>query len=382
MRLFTYLIIALYFLTWTQEATAQGCVAIRGMSSCAGSLGGSAGIPRGEFLAGMGFRYFKSFRHYRGTEQEKYRLAEGTEVINHSYFMDLSLSYGITDRWYGNVVLPLVYNTRSSMYEHGGNPPNGLGERHQTSSQGLADVRLGVGYWLFNPEKAHHFNYALGVGMKLPTGRYDYTDTFYNQGENRDETRQAVVDQSIQPGDGGTGITLDVQGYHMLSPVVTLTANLFYLSNFQETNGVLTRSGRSEFSCPDQYGVRLGSFWNTSLSGTSAYVGGRLEGIPAEDIIGGSAGYRRPGYAVSVEPGISYNKGNYSFNLSLPVALVRNRVQSFEDKQQTRETGEYTQGDAAFADYLLNFTFFYRIGKKRTTHETITPTWIDVQEMQ
>ena len=371
MRFFTILTTLLLFSPFFHELQAQGCVAIRGMSGCGGSMGGSINLTQGEFMALTGARYFKSFRHFRGHEQETNRIEEGTQVINHSAFLDLSLSYGITDRLYANVVLPLVYNTRSSMYEHGGNPPNGLGERHSTSSQGLGDMRLSVGYWLFDHEKVHNFNYALGLGVKLPTGKYDYMDTFYNQGPDRSETREAVVDQSIQPGDGGTGITLDLQGFHSISPSFTLTTTLYYLFNWQETNGVLTRNGRSEFSVADQYAARIGLFYNPAIQGFSAYLGGRIEGIPAKDIIGGDAGYRRPGYAISVEPGVSYNKNHLSVNFTLPVALIRNRTQSYEDKERSISSGMTVHGDAAFADYLVNLTVAYRFGGNHKVKDII-----------
>lgn len=356
----------------------QGCVAIRGGSSCGTNLGGGANLMQGEFLLGAGFRYFESFRHFRGFEEEHNRIEDGTQVINDSYFLDLSLTYGITDRLYANAILPFVNHKRSSMYEHGGNPPNGLGERHTTTSSGLSDMRLGLGYWLFDPAKSHGFNYAVGLGVKLPTGKYDYTDTFYNQGENRDEDREVVVDQSIQPGDGGTGITLDVQGYQTLSPSFLLVTNFFYLFNYQETNGVLTRNGRSEFSCPDQFAAQIGTYYNTGLGGLSAYLGGRLEGVPANDLIGGSSGYRRPGYVVSVEPGLNFGTPRLAFNLSVPIALVRDRIQSYEDKVRTVERGTYTHGDAAFADYLINFSVSYRLGGgKHDMPENQSPLWID-----
>ncbi|MEQ6121938.1 transporter [Reichenbachiella sp. MALMAid0571] len=362
MRYFTTLIISLLVILGYESVLAQGCVAIRGMSSCSGNMAGGFTLSKGEFLSGAGIRYFKSFRHFRGSEEEANRLEDGTEVINRSYFLDLSLNYGITDRLYGNIIIPFVHHDRSSMYEHGGNPPNGLGERHQTSSKGLSDIRFGLGYWLVDPQKEKKFNYAVALGLKLPTGNYDYKDTFYNQGENRDESRTAVVDQSIQPGDGGVGITVDIQGYHSLSHNFIISTNLYYLSNFQKTNGIATRNGRSEFSCPDQYAARIGAYYNTKIHGVSVYLGGRIEGVSSDDLIGSSEGYRRPGYATSIEPGIGYNMNNYSFNLSVPIAIKRNRTQSYEDKQRTIETGVYTHGDAAFADYLLNFTFAYRFG--------------------
>lgn len=347
------------------ELKAQGCVAIRGLSSCGTTLGGNVNLMKGEFLSQANFRYFKSFRHFRGATEEKNRIEEGTEVINHSYFLDLSLNYGITDRLYANVIIPMVYHNRSSMYEHGGNPPNGLGERHETSSHGLSDLRVGLGYWLFHPEKHHKFNYALGLGVKLPTGKYDYTDTFYNQGESRNEDIEAVVDQSIQPGDGGFGVTAEVQGFHAISQSFVIISNLYYLFNFQETNGALTRNGRSEFSVPDQLGARLGAYYNLGTSGLSAYLGGRIEGVPSSDLIGSSAGYRRPGYVISIEPGISYTKNDISVNLNVPIAIERNRTQSYEDKQRTEATGEYRHGDAAFADYLINVSVLYRFGGKK-----------------
>jgi len=362
-----FLFVASYILN------AQGCVAIRGNSTCSGNFGNSSNLMDGEFNIQMGYRYFKSFRHFRGDHEEANRVEEGTQVINHSNFLDLSVTYGITDRLYADLIIPYVWHTRSSMYEHGGNPPNGLGERHETSSIGIGDFRVGIGYWLIEPGKKS-FNYSLGLGLKFPTGKYDYTDTFYNQGMNKDQNIEAVVDQSIQPGDGGTGFTVDIQGYHTISHNFGLSVNIYYLFNVTETNGVLTRNGNSEFSSPDQYAVRLGTYYNT-MGGFNAYLGGRLEGVPSNDLIGGSAGYRRPGYAVSLEPGIGYFKHNYTIFASVPIALYRNRTQSYEDKQRTEETGIYRHGDAAFADYLINFGISYRFAKKNKS-ENEPPTFI------
>ncbi len=359
--LYTFIFILIVSILPT-KMDAQGCVAIRGFSSCSGSVGNSAFLMKGDVLIGANYRYFKSFRHFRGDHEETERVENGTEVINKSNFVDLSLTYGFSERLFGNIALPLVFHHRTSMYEHGGNPPNGLGERHATTSSGISDIRLGAGYWLFDHHKHHKFNYAVGLGVKLPTGKYDYTDTFYNQGSERDQDIEAVVDQSIQPGDGGFGITLDIQGFHALSKSLMISTNLFYMSNPQTTNGVLTRNGSEEFSCPDQFAARIGL--NYLTSGFAAYLGGRVEGVPSSDLIGSSAGYRRPGYAISVEPGISYSVNNLLFSINLPLAVYRNRIQSYSDKQRTAETGVYRIGDAAFANYLFNFNVSYRFNGK------------------
>ena len=340
---------------------SQGCIAVRGGGMCGGGAGSNINLSARSYSLQVGYRYFQSFRHYRGDHEEKNRMQEGSEVINTSHFTDILFNYGITDRWYVSALVPFVAHNRTSMYEHGGNPPAGLARRHATEAGVLADVRFGLGYWLFDP-KVKKFNYALGIGIKLPTGRFNAEDSFYNQGTNRNQTRIGVVDQSIQPGDGGTGLSLELQGVHPIGHHITVSTNLFYLFNFQETNGVKTRTGTGEFSCPDQLAARVSGNYNHA-SGFSFSMGGRMEGIPSSDIFGGDAGFRRPGYIISAEPGIGYSKGNFSAFASLPISLYRNRVQNYEDKESTASTGIFRQGDAAFADYMVNISIGYRFGK-------------------
>lgn len=337
----------------------QGCVAVRGGGMCVGSHSGNTiNLKKTEYSVQVGYRYFQSFRHFRGNVEERKRMEEGSQVINTSNFLDISLNYGITDRVFFNTIIPFVFHHRSSMYEHGGNPPNGLAQRHETIASGLSDIRLGIAYWLLDP-KRHRNNYAIGLGIKLPTGRYNAMDTFYNQGASRNQKVYSVVDQSIQPGDGGTGITLDFQGVQQIGHNITLNSSLFYLFNFMETNGVLVRTRTGEFSCPDQFAARVYGTYS-HMSGFSFSFGGRLEGIPSSDIFGGDQGFRRPGHIISVEPGLGYSNGKLNIYATLPISLYRNRVQSYSDKITTTTTGVFTQGDAAFADYVINLGMVYR----------------------
>lgn len=63
-------------------------------------------------------------------------------------------------------------------------------------------------------------------------------------------------------------------------------------------------------SVADQYLFRVGAaFPVPRVSGLTFGIGLRGEGVPATDLIGKSDGFRRPGYAISVEPGIIYSKG-------------------------------------------------------------------------
>jgi len=353
----------LFIITLTITATslrAQGCVAIRHFSSCVGSSLESNLLNPGDLQLGINYRYFKSFRHFRGTEEEPDRVANGSEVINHSHAWDFFLTYGISNRFYASLTLPTVINTRSSLYEHGRE------ERHTTFSRGLADVRLGVGYWLFDPVAHPSGNLALGLGLKIPTGSYNASDIFYNVGpEGGPEVRP--VDQSIQPGDGGFGITVDFQLYQQLAPKFFLYSGGFYLLNPRETNGVRTfretlsplLENEAIMAVPDQYSVRLGTSYNISER-FSASLGARFDAVPVKDLLGGDEDFRRPGNVLSVDPGLSYMAGNFSVNLNVPFAVRRERPQSLTDKQTEELTGEPRAGDAAFADYVINLGVTYR----------------------
>ncbi len=345
--------------------SAQGCVAIRHFSSCTGAHPEDNLLAKGQLMLNMNYRYFKSFRHFRGTEEEPDRVANGTEVINHSHAWDFSVTYGLSDRWYASLVIPMVLNTRSSLYEHGRE------ERNVTFSRGISDVRWNLGYWLVDPGSLPKGNIAVAVGMKLPTGNYNASDIFYNVGvEGSPEVRP--VDQSIQPGDGGFGITAELQFYRELSAGWFLYGGGFYLFNPRETNGTRTfretlspiLENEAIMSVPDQYSARLG-FTHLFSEDFSASLGARFDAVPVKDLIGGSEGFRRPGNVLAIEPGITYSSGNLIMSLTVPVAVRRERPQSVTDMETEELTGIPRNGDAAFADYVINAGITYRFANNK-----------------
>lgn len=352
-------IIAVFAIT-TNDAFAQGCVAIRQFSGIGNAIGQGNILEQGEWNFNVNYRYFRSFRHFSGTTEHPHRVENNTEVINWTHLMDINVSYAINERAFAILSIPLAYNERSSLYEHGRT------ERHMTYSGGFTDIIMGGGYWLLSGEKAKSGNMALGGGIKIPTGNYGATSRFFNVGpEGQSEIRP--VDQSIQLGDGGWGFIINGQGIWNLGKTTFLYYDGFYMFNPRNTNGVQTnrrRENEAIMSVPDQYAFRAGIFKPVGgLHGLGFGLGGRIEGVPVRDIIGGSDGFRRPGYIVSVEPSASYMIGNFTATLNVPVALIRNRTQSLTDIANS--TPENTvHGDAAFADYLINVGLAWRITKK------------------
>ncbi|NNE75633.1 MAG: hypothetical protein HKN31_01020, partial [Pricia sp.] len=339
---------------------AQGCVAIRHFSSCVGSSLENNLLNTGDVQMGMNYRYFRSFRHFRGTEEEPDRITNNTEVVNNAHAWDFFLTYGISERLYASVTLPTVINTRSSLYEHGRE------ERNTTFSRGLGDIRLGFGYWLLDLENHPNGNVAVGLGVKLPTGNYNASDIFYNVGPDG-EPQVRPVDQSIQVGDGGFGVTLDFQLYQKVMPDFFAYASGFYLINPRETNGIRTfretlspiLQNEAIMAVPDQYSLRAGLSYSIS-NAISASLGSRFDCVPVKDLIGGNEGFRRPGNVLSIDPGLAFLAGNFSLNLNVPFAVRRDRPQSVTDMETEIMTGEPRNGDAAFADYVINFAVSIR----------------------
>ncbi len=351
------------FLLSTVNTRAQGCVAIRHMSS-AGPVGSASyfGQRTGHWQVSAGYRFFRSYKHFVGDEEQKQRVEQGTNVIDVSHALDVGLTYLVNQRLSFSVNLPIQYYDRSSLYEHYGNTlaQNPQQKRFHTGTQGIGDIRIGGTYWLINPAKLTKANLAVGLGVKLPTGNYGATDDFHKlTKEGTDYTINKPVDQSIQLGDGGVGVNVELQGYVALTKTLTAYGSGFYLFNPRETNGVV-RSPESAtqdpvigtFSVADQFAARVGLSQSIkAIPGLSVLLGGRVEGVPALDVIGGSSGFRRPGYIVSVEPGLTYMRHKTSFAATVPVAIYRNRTKSFADRLDP--TGQ-KHGDAAFADYLIS----------------------------
>ncbi|MES2731767.1 MAG: transporter [Bacteroidota bacterium] len=331
-------------------ALAQGCVAIRQMSTY--SANGSGALEANQWQFSASYRYFRSHRHFVGTEEQTIRREKGTEVVNMSNSLDLALTYSVTNRLIVGITIPLSYTDRTSLYEHLGNDtkPNPLGLRFNTNSQGLGDIRLSANYWMLNPESHKDGNISLGAGVKAPTGNYDVQGDF----QKATGVVHKTVDQSLQLGDGGWGITLEMQAYKKLFNRAFAYTNAFYLINPR----VMVPNGTR--STPDQFSARAGVTYTVlPTQGIALGLGGRIEGLPSQDLIGSSEGGRRPGYIISIEPSISYTKGKDFFSLNVPVALVRDRTQNYSDKLNSTPEKK-VQGDAAFADFLVSISYSHR----------------------
>jgi hypothetical protein len=206
-------------------------------------------------------------------------------------------------------------------------------------------MSVGARFWLWRPPTEARRNIQIGFSLKMPTGKPNATSLI--TGTATPSTTPTTVDQSIQLGDSGTGVAIDYSAYQALSSRFTLFSTGVYLFNPKNTY-TATTPGSRVLSVSDQYLLKGGvGYAVPKLRGLALSGAVRDEGVPARDLIGREDGFRRPGYAVSVEPGAQFARGRNMWSFSYAIALRRDRTRSVSDVRAG------SHGDAAFADGVL-----------------------------
>jgi len=306
----------------------------------------------------MGYRHQYSHRHFVGSVEQVQREQQGTEVVNSINLFDVSVTYDVSPRWSVTASVPILNATRTYDHQLFQNLLHIPGAPDQVSqSNGIGDIGISAQFWLLRPPAEHGHNIAFSFGMVFPTGQDNATDTV----ETVKGPQKIFVDQSIQPGLGGYGISFGTQAYQRMKRSILYVQGNYVITPQQE-NGTPNASLAgvklapnpltAYMSIPDQYLVDGGiAHPFPKIRGLAVKGGLRYEGLKVRDLIGGSLGFRRPGYALSVEPGFQYERNRNIWTFNLPVAVNRNRKRSVPDLIQGKA------GDAAFADYMLLFGY-------------------------
>lgn len=350
----------------TPMARAQGCVVAHSVGQVGGPEDQGGYLEAGHWQMTFDYRHLYSFRHFVGSVEQVYRLQGHSEVRNRINLFDASLTYQITPRFSVTGTVPLEFASRHYYIAAGslggGAPASTIIGDYGLS--GVGDVSFLGQVWLWNPTSNPSHNIELGIGFQGPTGRDNLQNKFVLSPGT--PAVNSTADYSIQPGIGVWAIPVSFTGFQAINPSTQVYLNGSYLVTPSETNGVANASPpgfpppapqNAQVSAADEYLVQLGvSYSFAAVKGLTGSVGLREEGVPAHDLIGGNEGFRRPGYAVSLEPGVIYTMhgGHDFFSANIDRALYRNRVASVPDLQLG------THGDAAFADWLWLASFTHR----------------------
>jgi hypothetical protein len=322
-----------------KTAFAQGCVAAHSGQRTMDELvlsddPGKHGFSLHNLTVNVGYRVFNSSKYFQGTNE----IVRYPAVENHQNIYDIGLEYRLSPRWSLIADVPLFSGSRDQIY-----PPAGI-----YRVTGVGDTTVGAQAWLFRPPTEGQGNIAVSLSLKIPTG----LDNATGVGLSKGAPVVATADSSLQPGDGGWGFVVGSQAYRPLWHRSDFYAQGQYLFNPEDTNGVASfrsQPGQSVDSVPDQFLYRLGFAQGVpKLRAMSVSFGVRGEGVPAHDVLGGSDGFRRPGFILSIDPGIMYSYRNTVLSVNGPWAMYRDRPPSVPEIQNNT-----WNGDAFFADYTV-----------------------------
>lgn len=349
------IILYFVFLLHSNFVYTQGCVIVRNISGLGQYSLTDNTFSTSDWQLNVTSRYFKSFRDFKGTVDQK--TPKQNESVNKVFSLDFTISRLLRNGWSLTLSIPYTVNSRTSSLEHGG--PNTT--RHATHSTGLSDIQFIAYKWLLKPSIKQKGNIQVGLGIKFATGDYKYQDYFYRN----DSTKVlSAVNPSIQLGDGGTGIVTELNTFYYINPSKTINiyGNFYYLISPREVSGTQFTAGRAptalqiqtgvlDLSVPDVYSMRAGANFNVNKWAFSA--GLRYEGAPVYDLFGGSSGGRRAGYTLSGEPGILYKLKNATIYLYVPFTAAHKIIQNVPDKIESKIRGVYTVGAGGSGDYQV-----------------------------
>lgn len=356
----------------TSKARAQGCIVARTSQPVIGAVGhGEEGhghamsgteerggyLSTGKWQLTIGYRHLYSNHFFIGTKEQPQIVAahQGDAVANKLNLLNFELSYQATPRWSFTGNIPLLFASRHFPGYLPGfmTGPHFPGAPDQnTHSDGIGDIILTAQSWIWRPPTESRGNIAVAFGVQLPTGNNNYQHTV----DTINGPMVTAVDSSIQPGTGAWGIVLQTQGFKAVRKAVLYFDGSYILTPADMTHTLSGLPGPLTYnSIPDSYLAEGGiAYPFPRVRGLSLTFGPRIEGVPVRDLIGSSNGFRRPGYAFSLEPGFEYSRRNSIVTFSLPIAVARNREQSVPEIALGLHAG------ASFAKYVWLLEYTYR----------------------
>lgn len=311
-------------------------------------------MTKGQWQVTMSFFNFYSDKHYIGTQPNPAINAYDGPVNVRSQF-DFDLAYAVTDRWNVSLDVPVQhqsYNLHRRFPASGSNTPVPI----DTGANGLGDMTLRGGYWLFSTKQSRG-NIFASIGLEMPTGDADATSDVYG--------RQIPVDISVQPGNGAWGIVPTVQAFRSFNRFAVYGFGT-YLINPKDTTGTqaffpaLSNPNTTTLnSSTDQYMAEFGGAIPTPLHWLSITAGYRFSGVPVRDLIGKSDGFRRPADLQYAMPGLDVTVLGRTINFSVPMVTYINVKPHIVN-------GVNQNTDATVPGFMISISYPLRFGGQKS----------------
>jgi hypothetical protein len=328
-------------------AAAQGCEPIR--FSTPVSLGGEGQAYQRtrEWQFTLAYRRLVSNEWFIGTRESSALAPGGQSPVFHIQTFVADVAYSFSERLRARVSVPV---SRASFSRIGADKA-----LHEQTASGIGDVSVMGESWLLSPRTHPHGNIAIGLGVKAPTGSHTAASQFYTATGAVD----FPADQTIQPSDGGWGVLLQSQAFRQVTERTFAYAfGSYMVSPKAHTDVTFTPTSSTYWSVPDVYSARLGAAFSVLPDqGLTMSLGGRVDGIPVHDLIGGGddSTIKRTSYVLFADPGLSLTRGKGTFTLSVPYRLRVNRMKSVFEQRTNGVNG------GGFAKYLVFASYSHRL---------------------
>jgi hypothetical protein len=268
-----------------------------------------------------------------------------------------SAAYSVSDRAVLTATVPITF-AQSSRFM----PDT---SRHENRAQGLGDVTLTGDFWLAGAPGESRGNVAVGIGVKAPTGATARDAWHAGNGS----VTQRPVDETIQPGDGGWGVVLQVQAYRRMPSFATAYFVGRYLVSPGTESDVPSPIAGVNIAIPDVYSATAGMAFDVlPRAGLSVSVGARLDGVPVRDLAGTQREdslFRRPGHVLFIDPGVAFRRGRGEFNVGVPVRLRQYFGQSLIQESRCAlprlQCARQFRGGGGVADFLIHASYTHRL---------------------
>ncbi|MEP7384284.1 MAG: hypothetical protein ABI910_21585 [Gemmatimonadota bacterium] len=332
------------------SAGAQGCEPIRFTTPVRLGGQGEAYPGQRQWQLTLAYRRLRSDEWFVGTSEKPAMAPGGVSPVFNIQTVIADVGYALTDRITLHASVPF---SRGSLSRVGWAD----GQRHVQTASGIGDVSVQGDVWLLDPRTHEGSNLSLGIGVKAPTGSHRRPSQYY--------TATGAIpfpaDQTIQPGDGGWGISVQTQAFHRVTERWFAYAGGSYMASPRAQSDVLFDPAQTvHWSVPDVYGARLGAAVAAlPEQGLTLSLGLRLDGIPRRDLFGGgdSTTIKRTSRILLADPGMSLSRGRNSFTLSVPVRVHVNRIKSIREENST---GRAAINGGGFAKYLVFASYSIR----------------------
>lgn len=343
----TATIIAAALIFDSARGSAQGCEPIRFTAPVKLGGEGDAYQPAGEWQLTFAYRRLVSADWFVGTKEDPSLAPGGTSPVFRIHTLVVNVAYALSDRLVVSGSLPFSKGSLARTW-----PDTAF---HVQQATGVGDLSVLGEAWLLEPRRHELGNVAVGIGVKVPTGSHSLASRYYAAGGAVD----FPADQTIQPGDGGWSLLLQSRAFRQVTDRLHAYAFASYMVSPKARSDVRSAPITGAYwSVPDVYSGKAGAaFAAFPDAGITVSLGGRIDGIPVRDLVGGGddSTVKRSAYVIFADPGMSLSRGRNTVTISVPYRLKVNRQKSLLEQR----TGGLNAG--GFAKYLVFVAYSRRM---------------------